>query len=173
MAPERPALDTEGLLRVLLRHGVAFVVIGGAAGVGHGSHTATFDLDLTPGLGRDNLARLAAALTELGAQLRIPGLDEPLAVRWSADTFTSFATVATRTPLGDLDLVLRPDGLPADAYAHLEPRAEHLELGDLVVAVAAVEDVIASKRAAARRTGLPRYEASADELQRLLDEPGR
>jgi hypothetical protein len=55
------------LLRVLDRHGVKYVLIGGIAAVVHGSPFPTEDLDITPDVGPDNLTRLSAALTELGA----------------------------------------------------------------------------------------------------------
>ncbi len=170
MATDRPALDSEGLLRSLVEHGVEFVVIGGTAGVGHGSPTATYDVDITPATDRQNLQRLARALAALSAQLRVPGLEEPVALRWVAEVFDSFTTVATRTRLGDLDIVLRPDGLPTEAFLWLRSRAHLLDLGDLQVPVASVEDVVASKRAAARRTGLRRYDDSADELERIASD---
>ena len=61
MAEFRPDL----LLRVLARHGVDYVVIGGIAAALHGSDLVTFDVDITPALGSDNLSRLSAALYEL------------------------------------------------------------------------------------------------------------
>jgi len=45
-----PAIDTEreALLKVLVDHGVQFVVIGGAGIQSHGRRYDTLDIDLTP-----------------------------------------------------------------------------------------------------------------------------
>jgi hypothetical protein len=59
----------EALLGVLTRHRVAFVLIGGAAIQSHGRRFDTQDIDLTPDIAPENLARLADALNELGCQL--------------------------------------------------------------------------------------------------------
>jgi hypothetical protein len=62
-------LDREALLGVLMRHRVAFVLIGGAAIQSHGRRYDTQDIDLTPDTDPDNLARLADALNELDCRL--------------------------------------------------------------------------------------------------------
>ena len=52
MADGRPQeLDAGGILRVLNRHGVRYVVIGGVAGILHGSGLTTQDLDVTAAQG--------------------------------------------------------------------------------------------------------------------------
>ncbi|MEJ7718772.1 MAG: nucleotidyltransferase [Thermoleophilaceae bacterium] len=73
--PDRPVESTE-ILRVLVRHGVDFVVIGGLAVQTHGHLRTTKDLDLVPEPSRENYVRLAAALAELEAVLR--GVDADL-----------------------------------------------------------------------------------------------
>ena len=59
-------LSAEPILDTLRRHAVDFVVIGGLAGMAHGSTYPTFDLDIASSLNRSNLERLAAALRESG-----------------------------------------------------------------------------------------------------------
>jgi hypothetical protein len=61
--------DREELLRVLTRHRVAFVLIGGAAIQSYGRPYDTQDIDLAPDTERNNLARLAKALNELDCRL--------------------------------------------------------------------------------------------------------
>lgn len=63
------------LLSVFLRHGVKFVVIGGAAIQSHGRPYDTQDIDLTPDRDETNLLRLAAALNELECRLVTDPLD--------------------------------------------------------------------------------------------------
>jgi hypothetical protein len=53
------------------------VLIGGLAAVAHGSAIPTTDLDLVPDASQDNLGRLAGALSDLEAKLRVPDLPYP------------------------------------------------------------------------------------------------
>jgi len=84
------------------------VLIGGLAAVAHGSAIPTTDLDLVPDAGQDNLGRLAGALSDLEAKLRVPDLPYPVVVL-DYRTFDAFTTAAFRTPYGDVDVVLRPN----------------------------------------------------------------
>ncbi len=58
------------LLRVLVRHDVEFVVVGGVAAVINGAPVTTFDLDILHRRTPENVRRLVAALTELDATFR-------------------------------------------------------------------------------------------------------
>lgn len=68
--------DVERLLRALDAHGLEFVVVGGVAAGAHGATRATEDLDLVARRTNDNLDRLAAAMRDVGARLRVAGLDD-------------------------------------------------------------------------------------------------
>ena len=68
------AFDPIAALRVLQRHDVRFVIIGGVAARLWGSPTMTNDVDICYDRARSNLERLAAALQELDARLRGVGL---------------------------------------------------------------------------------------------------
>ncbi len=159
------------MLRVLNDHEVQYVVVGGIATILHGDLTQTVDLDLTPEPSEANLTRLAKALGEMGAGLRVPDLDDPVAVRWHPATFRSMTTATTRGPLGDLDVVLRPDGVPG-AYEQLAAAATEREAFGLTIQIASLDDLIATKRAAAQLTGLPKYEESVARLLRLEEAVG-
>lgn len=63
-----PPFDPRALLRVLERHRVAFIVIGGLARVIEGADEVTRGVDITPSTKPENLRRLAAALGQLGAE---------------------------------------------------------------------------------------------------------
>src|ERR1017187_2341861 len=65
----------------------AYVVIGGLAAELRGSPYVTRDVDVTPARTRENFTRLAAALRELDAKLRIPDMEEPLEVPLDVRTF--------------------------------------------------------------------------------------
>ena len=59
--------DPAEILRVLSNHGVAFVVVGHAAAILHGSPTVTDDIDVTPAQDIDNAERLYEALASIHA----------------------------------------------------------------------------------------------------------
>jgi len=155
------------ILSVLERHGVAFVLIGGLAATFLGSPYPTADVDITPDPDRDNLGRLAAALTELDAKLRVEGLDHPIA--WPLDdrAFDQGTTWTFTTRLGELDICLRPDG--TGGFRDLARDAVTIQVTDeLSVAVASIGDVIRSKQAANRdkdRRVLPALRALQERLE--------
>src|SRR3954452_13887433 len=69
---ESPSVKFLGILRVLLRHGVDFFVVGGVAAQLEGAPILTFDLDVLYDKNPENLARLLAALRDLKARYRDP-----------------------------------------------------------------------------------------------------
>lgn len=62
--------DPAAILATLDRHRVDYAVVGGLAGLAHGSRYPTADTDVAYGRERVNAERLAAAPAELGATLR-------------------------------------------------------------------------------------------------------
>jgi hypothetical protein len=144
------------LLKVLLRHEVKFVVIGGAAIQSHGRRYVTEDIHLTPDTEEANLQRLADALNELECRLVTDPADPSSWVPLPADYFTprtlltaSVWNLATR--YGLLDLSFTPTGLPG-GYADLAAHATTMPAAGrpISVLIASLEDVHASKRAADR-----------------------
>jgi hypothetical protein len=59
--------DFEALLRLLVEHDVAFIIVGGAAAIIHGSSRLTQDLDLVYERTPENIARLVAARVKRAA----------------------------------------------------------------------------------------------------------
>ena len=146
--PERLPFRPEEILEALERHLVDYVLIGGLAAAVRGSPYPTGDVDITPATNRENLGRLAAALTELGARLRVEG-HEP--IEWPLDerSFDQGTTWAFVTDAGFVDVCLRPDG--TGGYPDLRRDATAEPLTETVtVVVAALADVIRSKQAADR-----------------------
>lgn len=141
-------LDLAGLLRVLNEHAVDYVLIGGMAAVAHGSPFPTEDVDITPAVAPDNLARLSEALDDLDARIRVDGEPDGLPFAHDADSLSRVETMNLTTRCGDLDLSLHPSG--TTGYGDLIRSARATELYDVVVRVAAMADVIRSKQAANR-----------------------
>ena len=145
MVPYRP----DKILEVLERHRVLYVVIGGLADELRGSPYVTRDVDITPARTRENFTKLAAALRELDAKLRIPDMEEPLEVPLDERSFEQGTTWTFVTKHGYLDIALLPDG--TRGYDDLRRSATREQLTDKVtIFVAALADVIRSKEAAGR-----------------------
>lgn len=143
------------MLEILSRHGVRYIVIGGMAGVLQGSALTTFDLDITPARDRQNLNRLAAALEELDAKLRVEE-GPPLPFPFDGHFLSQLSIATLRTRLGDLDICFRPAAPGRDntyTFDELHRNAVTIEL-DHPVLVASLDDVIASKEAVGREKDL-------------------
>ncbi len=143
--PYRP----DELLEALERHQVLYVVIGGLAAELRGSPYVTRDVDVTPARTRENFTRLAAALRELEARLRVPDLEYPVEVPLDEQSFEQGTTWTYVTKHGYLNVALLPDG--TRGYEDLRRAATRERLSDtLSILVAALADVIRSKEAAGR-----------------------
>ena len=140
--------EPQKLLGALERHGVRYVLVGGFAGVIHGSPYLTTDVDVVPESAMDNLERLSAALTDLHA--RVWTASEPSGIPFAHDA-ASLATVHVWnlvTDHGRLDIMFEPSG--TTGYADLARDAVRLTIMGTEVDVASLADVIRSKEAAGR-----------------------
>jgi hypothetical protein len=163
-SPGEPAirpLDIEGLLAVLARHGVDYVVIGGVATQVHGHRRTTMDLDLTPDPDPENLTRLAAALDELEAR----PLDEGLAgAEISVGDPEGLALAAIVPPLltrhGQIHILKEPKG--SRTFERLRDAALVIEIGGVEVAIVSLDDLVRMKRAAGRPRDLDDIAALAE-----------
>jgi hypothetical protein len=141
--------DSEPILKVLLAHGVDFVVIGASAAILQGVPiSATLDLDVTTATTKANLKRLAAALKELKATLRVPDPAEVIAVDLDARMLSGMSVATMLTRYGPIDLLFAPAGSPA--YQDLKQRAVEVVPFRMPFKVARIEDLVAMKRAAGR-----------------------
>jgi hypothetical protein len=134
-------------LEILVKHRVRFVVIGGIAANLRGSTTLTQDIDVCYARDADNLGRLAKALKELKARLRVVPSDVPFVL--DAKTLAMGDHFTFVTIVGSLDILGHPSGIPG-GYEELERAADELELGGFKVKVASIDDLIRMKRAAGR-----------------------
>jgi len=64
-------LQADAILACLEQNGVRYVLIGGLAAILHGSPQATFDADICPARDGDNLEKLATALVQMRARIRM------------------------------------------------------------------------------------------------------
>ena len=149
MPPELSDDHVAAICRVLNEHDVQSVVIGGMAARLHDTGHATVDVDICPSTDDANLDRLAAALVELGARLRVSGDPDGVPFEPHADMLRQVELMTLITEQGPLDLCFTPDGFP-DGFSTLSKHASAVELAAIDVPVASLEDVVASKRAAGR-----------------------
>lgn len=148
--------DAEPILRVLVEHGVQFVVIGGMAAYFQGSPLPTMDVDVTPDVSPDNLQRLSDALRALEARVRHPDVPEGLPFAHDATSLAGSVFWNLVTPYGELDVSFTPAG--TRGYADLAQGAGVVVVGSTRVPVASLADVVRSKDAADRpkdRRALP------------------
>jgi hypothetical protein len=159
--------DPVEICAVLEDEGVRFVVLGGFAAVIHGSPLPTEDIDVIPSSNGDNLERLAQALQRLEAKIRTGG--EPVATKIDAAFLRNMPHMLNLvTKFGQMDLTFSPSGaLSTYEQWRVHARAAQLREG-LVVVVAALDDIIASKVAANRPKdlrALPYLESLRDQLR--------
>jgi hypothetical protein len=158
--------DAGAIVRVLQRHEVEFVVIGGIAGQLWGSPMITQDLDICYAREKTNLEHLAAALRELKAKLR--GAKEDVPFRLDARTLLNGDSFTFTTEFGALDCLATPSG--TSGYNDLKQAAEAMRVGGgLRVWVCSIDDLIRMKRAAGRtkdRLELEHLGALRDERSR-------
>ena len=133
MAESPRKFDPLGLLGVLDRHRVAYIVIGGFGRVVQGAEEVTRGLDIVPSPKPDNLERLEAALEELEAV-------SPDGLAASLDAKGDDAVLTLSTERGELKIVRQPEG--TRGYEDLRRAATREPLGrGIRPAVASVDDL--------------------------------
>ena len=159
-------LDPGPILRVLAKHSVDFVLVGGLAGLAHGSRYPTNGTDVAYARERANLERLAGALQELGTTLHGAPPDGPFVL--DAASIADGANFTFDTELGPLG---EPAGAPR--YGALRQDSVETSVFGVRVHVASLDHLIAMKEAAGRPKDLlaaSEYRVISDELRRPRDD---
>ena len=170
-AGEHPEPGREAILEALERHGVRYVVIGGAAAQARGWEEQTQDLDITPERSQENLSRLGAAVEELGGAFRVDEQRYPDGFRppggIDARTFRGQICVAFVTRHGNFDVVMLPDGTRGYEEIAQSATRERMAGTNLAVPVASGQMILHSKETANRQK-------DRDTLQRMREilDPG-
>lgn len=167
------------ILRVLVRHDVRFIVVGGLAAALQGAPVHTDDLDVVYDRRDDNLERLLAALRELDAVFRT---DPTRRIAPDRSHLRSDGHKLLRTPHGVLDLLATIEH--DTGFDDLLPDADVLVVAGLEVRVLSLERLRRVKAALDRpkdrfmlaiidATLAERARASGAAAQDVPDEPER
>ncbi len=162
MAAADAEFRPEEVIRLLGRHRVDYVLIGGLAAVTHGAPLVTQDVDICHAKETDNLSRLASALAHVGARLREAEPEVPF--RLDAETLANGDSFTFTSDIGPIDIIATPAG--TEGYLDLARTADAFELFGYRVLVASIDDLIRMKLSAGRRKDL----LAAEELGALRDE---
>ncbi|MDQ3986136.1 MAG: hypothetical protein M3280_06515 [Actinomycetota bacterium] len=157
-------MDFLGILEVLERHDVRFVLIGGLAARLHGSPTVTIDVDICPARDEPNLQRLVEALDAIDASPR--GVENDVPFQLDVQTLRRGMNFTFSTSLGALDVFGEPTG--TGGYAELVANAVELDVDGLKLLVASLEDLMRMKETTGRakdRIELEVLGALRDELE--------
>jgi predicted nucleotidyltransferase len=137
----------EKVVRLLDKHGVVYLVVGGQAEYLMGSPRPTFDVDICYQRTKDNLARLAAALREVKPTLR--GAPRDLPFRLDAESLAMGSNFTFDTEIEKLDLLGWVE--PLGDYDVLTPRAELYDFAGFKIKTIGLEDLIRVKQHIARQ----------------------
>lgn len=168
-SPSEPALDPEAVVQTLDRHGVEYLVVGGVATRGYGAKRLTYDMDCLVKREVQNLHRLAAAMKDLGARLRVEGLDDEqakaLPVQLDGYTLANSEITTWRTDAGNFDVLVNIPGADGQrmTYEDLVHRSTVVQGVGFAIRAAALEDIIASKEWANR----PKDQEALPELRAI------
>ena len=140
------------LFLALNEAGVRYVIVGGVATVLHGYTRMTADIDLAVDLEPTAAKQAIEALTAMGLRPRVPvdpmGYADPVVrQQWiEKKGMMVFSLWQPEDSLLSVDLFVE-EPIP---FEHLWDRSQTVELGDLTVRVAAIDDLIELKRRAGR-----------------------
>ena len=159
-----PPLDLNRLLEVLTRNDVDFVVVGGSAAGFLGASRLTEDADCVVRRERANLERLASALRELHARLRVARMTDeeakalPVKVDGTMLETTGNSTWTTDAGPFNVSADLKDFEGRSVPFEELLSRSIAVHGDGFVVHVASADDIIAAKTFANRnkdREALP------------------
>jgi hypothetical protein len=153
--------STLDLLKILTSHEVEFVVVGGVAGVLHGSRLVTQDVDICAPLAPENLARIQAALASLHPRFRVTSENRPLPADPAA--LSGFRNLYLITDLGQLDILSEITGI--GSYKEVASHSIAVDLAGASCRVLDLETLLRAKRA----LNLPKDRHAIVELEAIRE----
>src|SRR5207247_7333451 len=154
--------NLEKLLPALVGAGVEFIIVGGVAGILHGSARATYDIDLVYSRNEQNIQRLADVLAPYNPYLRNAPMGLPFV--WDTKTILHGLNFTLTTTIGDIDLL--GEIARGETYQTLLPRSFEVEAFGVHFRCLDLPTLIRIKEAAGR----PKDREAVAELRVLLEE---
>jgi hypothetical protein len=161
------APDFGRILTTLQNRNVQFVVIGGIAGIYHGSARVTFDIDICHSRERANLEALAQALVDLNARLRGAPDNMPFKLDWQ--TLKSGLNFTFMTDAGDVDTLGEVSGV--GGFDQCKAGAKIGKVAGIEVMILSLDNLISAKKAAGRKKDLDDV-TQLEALKTLLNRRG-
>jgi hypothetical protein len=141
---------------------IDFVIVGGFAGMLHGSSLVTRDLDVCAVLSRENVARLRDVLRDLNPTHR--QTPQRLSFLENPDPSVEVKNLYLGTALGPLDVLGSIKGV--GDYARVREASVEVEIFERRCRVISIEDLIRAKESLAR----PKDLFAAQELRAILEQ---
>ena len=154
--------DYRELIRQLVRGGVNFIIVGGAAAIAHGGSRLTQDLDIVYQRNQPNVDSIVQTLAPFRPYPR--DAPEQLPFKWDSRTIWNGLNFTLSTTLGPLDLL--GEIILGGKYEDLLPYTVTMEIFGTRCLCLGLERLIQVKRAAGR----PKDLQGIAELQALLEE---
>lgn len=158
------------LLKLLAKSEVDFVLVGGLAVALHGYSRFTVDVDVALAMDAENLRKFIVAAGQAGLRPTIPvpieSLTQPdLIEQWHREKGMLVFSLRTaeKVPLV-LDVLVKP----VVPYADLRQQATLLDIGELKIAVAGIDHLIAMKTG----TGRSKDQIDIEELRKIQTNNG-
>ena len=136
----------DDILGLLVENDVEFILIGGLAGVFHGSSRVTEDVDIVYNRSTENIRRLVAALSTISPYLR--GAPPGLPFFFDERAVQQGLNFTLTTDLGSLDLLGEMTG--GGSYQDLIEGAQAVEIDGRTIQILSLSQLIRAKRAAGR-----------------------
>jgi hypothetical protein len=155
-------------LKRMTDNGVRFVLIGGYAGIVHGSPIGTEDVDVCAPLDPDNVARILSAGADLHPRFRMRPDKPP--VPTDAEALKGFKNLYFLTDLGPMDFLSEVTGI--GGFDEVMRHTVETAVGGYACRVLDLDGLIRSKRAVGRPKDL-RGVAELEAIRRRIEERGR
>ena len=134
--------NLKGLLELLLKNDIDFVLIGGFATLVHGSTLVTQDLDICAAITEEQVTKLRQALRNLNPRHRMNSNFKPSFLEVPKD-IEGTENIYLETDLGILDIL--SEAQPAGTFAEIKIRAANISLYGYTCKVMSIDDLIRVK----------------------------
>jgi predicted nucleotidyltransferase len=139
--------NLKSLLKILLSSDIDFVIIGGFAGIVHGSSMVTRDIDICAKIDETAVAKLRLALRDLKPVHRM-NLTANISFLDSPRDNRDLNNIYLKTTLGVLDILSEVP--PAGKFASIKERSIEVSIYGYKCRIICIEDLIKIKRSMKR-----------------------